>query len=87
MPRKSIKEVVADANLRCMRIYPIESTQKNVSDLKTIGIKHSKQQAINLARALLLASQDWEEMEITGYRLKRRSDETYQLTLTTYMDD
>ena len=66
------------------QIYPVEGTEKNVSELKTIGIELSKDQAIYLARVLLAVSQEWEEIEITAYRLKRRSDGTYQITVTSY---
>ena len=84
MVRKSAKSVKIDTNVRCNRIYPVEGTEKNVSELKTVGMKLSKDQAIHLARVLLAVSQEWEEIEITAYRLKRRSDGTYQLTVTSY---
>lgn len=88
MPRKSLKDIVLSTNLRCLRIYPVKRTNKTVSELKTIGIKLSKQQAIQLARGLLAASQDWNNIEITGYRLRRsQSDETYPLTVTAHEED
>lgn len=88
MARKSPKSVPIEANVRCMRIYPTEGTDKNVSELKAIGIKLSKEQAIHLARVLLAVSQEWDEIDVTGYRLKRRkSDGTYQITVTTYSRD
>ncbi len=87
MSRQSVKEISVKANLRCQRIYPVESNNKHVSELKTVGIKINKYQAIDLARALLAATQEWDEMELTGYRLKRRSDNTFQLTLTSYIND
>ncbi|HEV3276834.1 MAG TPA: hypothetical protein VG860_08450 [Terriglobia bacterium] len=63
-------------------------TQKSVADLKTIGIKLTKDQAIHLARVLLAVSQDWDEMEITGWRFDRRqSDGTYHVTVTSQLDD
>jgi hypothetical protein len=43
-----------------------------------------KDQAIHLARVLLAVSQEWEEVDITAYRLKRRADGTYQITVTSY---
>lgn len=68
-----------------MRIYPVEGTDKNVSELKTIGLKLSKEQAIDLARVLLAVRQDWNELEVTAYRLKKRkSDGTYQITVTSF---
>jgi hypothetical protein len=63
----------------------IEETNKNVTDLKTIGIKLSRDQAVHLARVLLAVSQDWHEIDITGYRLEqRKTDGTYHLTITSF---
>jgi hypothetical protein len=88
MPRMSPKSVAVDPNARCLRIYPTEETKKSVGMLKTVGLKLSKDQAIHLARILLAVTQDWDEVDVTAYRLKRRkSDGTYQLTLTTHLPD
>ena len=88
MPRKSIGSIKLEPNVRCTKIYPTEDTKKNVADLKTIGIKLSKEQAIHLARAILAASQEWEEIDITAYRFnKRQSDGTYQITVTSFLPD
>lgn len=85
MPRRSPSAITIDPNVRCLRIYPIADTAKSVKDLKTVGFKLSRGQAINLARVLLAVSQDWNEIEITGYRMERRkSDGTYHLTITTF---
>ncbi len=85
MPKRiTVGSVTVDPNIRVLRIYPIEKTDKRVSELKTVGLKLSRDQAIHLARVLLYVTQEWDEIEITGYRLKRRhSDGTYQLTVTT----
>ncbi len=85
MPRRSTRSISIDPNVRCSRIYPTEDTRKNVSELKTIGIKLSSDQAIHLARVLLAASQEWNVIDITGYRFERRtSDGTYHLTITSF---
>src|SRR2546426_3217692 len=85
MSRKWPSAISIDPNVRCQRIYPTEDTRKNVSELKTIGIKLSKEQAIHLSRVLLAVSQEWDEIDITGYRFdKRKSDGTYHLTITSY---
>jgi len=55
-----------------------------VRELKTVGIKLSKDQAIHLARILLAVSQEWEEIDITAFRLKRRLDGTYQINVTNH---
>jgi hypothetical protein len=48
-----------------------------VRKFKTVGRKLSKDQAIHLARILLAVSQEWDEIDITAYRLKRRADGIY----------
>jgi hypothetical protein len=86
MARKSPKSILVNPNVRCLRVYPIEGTHKNVKELKTIGIKLSREQAIHLARVLLAVSQEWDEIDITGYRFERRkSDGTYHMTVTSFM--
>lgn len=84
MARKSSTSVRVDPNIRCLRIYPAEETKKNVQGLQTIGFRLSAAQAIHLARVLLAVSQDWEEMEVTGYRFERQKrDGTYHITVTS----
>jgi hypothetical protein len=85
MARKSTRSIKIDPNVRCQRIYPTEDTQKRVADLKTVGMKLSRDQAIHLARVLLAASQEWEEIDITAYRFgKRKGDGTYHITVTSF---
>ncbi|MGA9755370.1 MAG: hypothetical protein WBV23_09515 [Desulfobaccales bacterium] len=85
MARRSAKSVKIDTNVRCNRVYPVEETNKNVRELKTVGMKLSRDQAIHLARVLLAVSQEWEEIDITVFRLKkRRADGTYQITVTSH---
>lgn len=85
--RKAASSIKIDPNVRCLRIYPIEDNRnstKTIADLKTVGIKLSQEQAIHLARVLLAAAQEWEEVDITAWRVyKRKSDGTYNLTVTT----
>ena len=73
--------------MRCLRIYPVEDNRnstKTIEQLKTVGIKLSREQAIHLARVLLAAAQEWDEIDITAWRVyKRQSDGTYNLTVTT----
>ena len=85
MARKSPNSITIDPNVRCLRIYPTEDTDKNIKTLKTVGIKLSKEQATHLARVLLLVAQEWDEIDVTAYRLKKRkTDGTYQITVTSY---
>ncbi len=85
MSRKSPKSISINPNVRCVRIYPVESTDKTIKDLKTVGIRLDREQALQLARILLAVTQEWEEIDLTAYRLKkRRSDGTYQVTVTSF---
>jgi hypothetical protein len=77
-----------DPNVRCDRIYPTEESKKQVAELKTIGFKLKRQQAIHLARVLLAATQEWETIDITGYRFdQRKSDGSYHITVTADVAD
>jgi hypothetical protein len=75
-------------HVRCQRIYPVEDTNKNVAELKTVGIKLNREQAIHLARVLLAVTQDWAEIDITAYRFeKRKADDTYYITVTSFVPE
>ena len=88
MPRRSIRSVTVNPNVRCQRLYPTEDTRRTVADLQTIGIRLKREEAIHLARVLLAASQEWDEIDVTGYRLRRRArDGTYGITVTSRQDD
>lgn len=85
MARESSKSIKVNPNVRCLRVYPIEKTNKSIEELKTVGIKLSRDQAIHLARVLLAVSQEWREIDLTAYRLERRkADGTHQLTVTSF---
>lgn len=85
MARKSPRSITINANVRCLKIYPTETTHKSIKELKTVGIRLSKQQALDLARVLLATTQGWDQIDVTAYRFsKRRSDGTYHITVTSY---
>ena len=85
--RVSAGSIKIDANVRCQRIYPVEDNQhpaKTISNLKTVGIKLTRDQAIHLARVLLAGAQEWEEIDVTAWRIyKRQSDNSYNVTVTS----
>ncbi len=82
--RSSPSAISIDPNVRCQRIYPVEDSRKTVLELKTIGIKLSRDQAIHLARVLLAVTQEWDQVDLTAYRFdKRKSDGTYHITVTS----
>lgn len=83
MTRKSARLVTISPNLRCQRIYPVPGTNKTLQELTTIGFKLTREQAVHLARVLLAVTQDWNDIDVTGFRSKRRSDGTFPITVTS----
>ncbi|HET6307277.1 MAG TPA: hypothetical protein VFG12_08830, partial [Rhodopila sp.] len=84
MPRQTINGAKVDPNIRCNRIYPVEASKHEIGELKTVGVKLNRQQAIHLATALLIAARGWDEIDITAYRFEKRvEDGTYRLTVTS----
>lgn len=52
-----------------------------------MGIRLSKEQAIHLARVLLVVTQEWDEVDITAYRFERRQEDgTFRLTVTSQVE-
>lgn len=51
-------------------------------DDQTVGLKLSRDQAVHLARVLLAAAHEWDEIDVTAYRLDRRTDGTFTVTVT-----
>jgi hypothetical protein len=88
LKRHSPRAISIDSNVRCARVYPTEDSKRTVAELKTIGIKLNRDQAIHLARVLLAVTQEWDEVDITAYRFaKRQDDGTYKLTVTSAIED
>lgn len=83
MPRKSARSITIKPTIRCLQVYPTKGTTRHLSKLKTVGIRLAREQAIHLARVLLAVSQEWEDIEITGFRLKKGRDGMYPLTVTS----
>ena len=87
LKRQSASAVSVDTNVRCLRVYPTEDTKRTVADLQTVGIRLTKEQAIHLARVLLVVTQEWNEVDITAYRFeKRQEDSTFRLTITSQVE-
>jgi len=66
--RQTVSSIKIEPKVRCLRVYPVEDKQKRtktIADLKTVGIKLSREQAIHFARVLLVAAQEWDEMTVT----------------------
>ena len=87
LKRQSASVISVDTNVRCLRVYPTEDTKRTVSDLQTVGIRLTKEQAVHLARILLVVTQEWEEVDITAYRFeKRQEDGTFRLSVTSQVE-
>jgi hypothetical protein len=93
--RKSVKQITVDQNVRTRRIYPIEETinppcpARHSKSWKgdTVAFSLTKEQAIHLARVLLAATQEWDEIDVVAWRRKKRnSDDTYPITVTSAVD-
>jgi hypothetical protein len=83
MSRESTKQFGIDPNVRCQKVYPVMGSRKPTSELKTIGLKLTRQQARHLAQVLLTAAEAWEEIDLTAYRAARQADDTHQITITS----
>jgi hypothetical protein len=81
--RQSPRSLRIDPDLRCQRVYPKEGTKRAMSELQTVGLKLTKDQAVRMALALLAASLQWEAIDLTAWRFEQRqSDGTYKVTVT-----
>ena len=88
LKRQTARAVSIDTNVRCQRIYPTEDTKRTVADLQTVGIRLTKEQAIHLARVLLAVTQEWDDVDITAYRFKKRQEDgTYRVTITSQVEN
>jgi hypothetical protein len=84
--RETASGISVNTNVRCTRIYPTEDTTKSIAELKSVGIKLNRDQAIHLARVLLAVTQNWENVDITAWRFdKRKADGSYRLTITSQL--
>jgi hypothetical protein len=72
-----------DPNLHCAQVYPVVGSLKPISSLKTVGIKLTPEQAAHLGQALLAASKEWSDIDITAYRAPNKSDAMHHLTVTS----
>jgi hypothetical protein len=94
MARSSVKKITVNQNVRCERIIPVENSintpcPANHSKLwkgNTVAFQLTKEQAVQLARVLLAATQEWDHISITAFRYQRRKDGTYPVTVTSVVE-
>src|SRR4051812_14201732 len=91
MPRQSVKQLTVDQNVRCKSIIPDPDEPRTECSAghsvrwkgDTIAFHLTRQQAVDLAKVLLVGSQEWESMTVTAFRRqKRKSDGTYPVTVS-----
>jgi hypothetical protein len=81
MPQKPFTSLTIDTHIRCLQVFPKEEDAA-YKDLDTMGVRLSREEALHLARAILAATQEWEEVELVVHRFdKRKSDNTYLLSV------
>jgi hypothetical protein len=81
VPSKPVTSLTIDMHIRCLQIFPKEKDAA-YKDLATMGVKLSREEALHLARAILAATQEWEEVELVVHRFdKRKADNTYLLSV------
>jgi hypothetical protein len=62
---------------------PADNSLVEGSAKQRVGFTLTKEQAIHLARVLLAATQEWDTIDVTGFRLQKRSDGTFPITITS----
>jgi hypothetical protein len=81
VPKKPITSLTIDTHVRCRQIFPKEKDAAYKA-LETMGVRLTREEALHLARAILAATQEWEEVELVVHRFdKRKSDNTYLLSV------
>lgn len=81
---KTTKKLSVKSNLSALRVYPKPGTKRTIENLSTVAIVFNRQQAVSLATRLLIASEAWDKIAVTGFRLKpRKSDGHYIVTVTS----
>lgn len=81
MPKKSIINVGVDLRCRCLEVFPPPEAEP-FRELATFRFRLNREQACQLARALLAATQEWEEMEVVVHRFEgRRRDGAFLVSV------
>ena len=74
MPKKSIINLGVDLKSRCLKVFPPPEAEP-YRDLANFRFRLNRDQALQLARALLAATQEWEEVEVVVHRFERRKSD------------
>jgi len=90
----TLKKFVVGQNVRCERIIPVADSKNTPCPAKhsklwkgtPVAFQLTREQALQLARVLLAATQEWDTISITAWRYKKRKDGTYPLTITSEVE-
>lgn len=66
----SLKKITIATSTTAQKVYPIVSYDENKKEHKTVAIKLTRNQAIELATNLLIGAKEWEDMHLTAFRGK-----------------
>jgi hypothetical protein len=81
---KTTKALSVKSNFAALRVYPLPGTKRSIDELGTVAMVFDKKQAVQLATRLLIASEAWDKIAVTGFRLRpRKSDGLFIVTVTT----
>lgn len=81
---KTTTRISVTSNLSALRVYPLPGTNRTIDKLATVAMVFDKEQAVELAKRLLVASGEWDKIAVTGFRLKpRKKDGKFIVTVTT----
>ncbi len=88
MTKGPITQLTVDTHVRCQAVHPPAGDRRVSGDLKTVGVKLTREQALHLARVLLAATQEWADVELVAHRLEpRRSDGTFLLSVLPHQPE
>lgn len=88
MSTATTKSLKVKTPLHCYKIYPTEQSTRTMEELKTVAVRLTKQQAVDLATTLLLAAQTWNIIDVTAFRKhKSKAKGEYPLTVTSQRKD
>jgi hypothetical protein len=80
---KTTKSISVKSNMSALKIYPLPGTKRSIDKLATVAMLFDREQALELATRLLIASREWDKIAVTGFRLKpRKSDGRFIVTVT-----
>lgn len=63
---------VSRSTVPALSVYPVPGTKRTIEKLGTVAMTFTREQAVQLATRLLIASEAEKKVTVTGFRLRRR---------------